>query len=133
VQINVVNHTRASGYARLARQALFAGEVEANANYLMVDDFIGQGGTLANFRGHLLASGARVIGATVLTGKSFSAKIGLTKETYDQLIEKHGLKLESWWCNEFSFDFDCLSESAARYLCRSQDADTIRSQIFAAR
>jgi hypothetical protein len=40
VQINVVNHTGATGFARLARQALFGGEVEVDANYFLVDDFV---------------------------------------------------------------------------------------------
>jgi hypothetical protein len=42
VQTNVVNHTGADGFSRLARQALFAGDVAEAATYLMVDDFIGQ-------------------------------------------------------------------------------------------
>lgn len=49
VQTNVVNHTGADGFSRLARQALFAGDVIDNTAYLIVDDFIGQGGTMANF------------------------------------------------------------------------------------
>jgi hypothetical protein len=54
VQKNLVGHTGASGFARLARQAVFAGDVEPDRDYVLVDDFIGQGGTLANLRGHLL-------------------------------------------------------------------------------
>ena len=50
VQTNVVSHTGADGYGRLARQAAFAGEVQSEREYVMVDDFIGQGGTLANLR-----------------------------------------------------------------------------------
>ena len=51
VQTNVVSHTGADGYGRLARQARFKGEVVKGCEYVMVDDFIGQGGTLANLRG----------------------------------------------------------------------------------
>jgi hypothetical protein len=45
VQSNTVGHTGASGFQRLANQAFFAGEVERGQQYLLVDDFIGQGGT----------------------------------------------------------------------------------------
>ena len=51
VQTNVVGHTGADSYSRLARQAAFGGEIERGRKYLMVDDFIEQGGTLANLRG----------------------------------------------------------------------------------
>jgi hypothetical protein len=43
-----VGHTGASGFARLAHQARFDGEIERGSLYLVVDDFVGQGGTLAN-------------------------------------------------------------------------------------
>ena len=65
VQINRVGHTKSSGWHRLAYQALFDGEVQAGRAYLLVDDFIGQGGTLANFRGFIEARGGRVVGALV--------------------------------------------------------------------
>lgn len=63
--MNVVGHTGANGFLRLARQAVFDGEVIAGAEYLLVDDFIGQGGTLANLKGYIESSGGIVLGATV--------------------------------------------------------------------
>lgn len=62
VQINVVGHTGADGFTRLARQAAFDGEVTPGTWYVLVDDFVGQGGTLANLRGHILSGGGRVDG-----------------------------------------------------------------------
>ena len=56
IQINRVTHTGASGYHRLASPALFEGEVKA-PTYLLVDDFIGQGGTLANLKGYVESQG----------------------------------------------------------------------------
>lgn len=53
VQINIVGHTGANGFARLARPAVFDGEVIRGAAYWLVDDFVGQGGTLANLKGHI--------------------------------------------------------------------------------
>ncbi len=51
VQTTIVSHAGASGFARLARQATFDGDIGAGVDYLVWDDFIGQGGTLANLRG----------------------------------------------------------------------------------
>jgi hypothetical protein len=132
VQVNVVGHTGANGFSRLARQALFGGDVIAGAEYLLVDDFIGQGGTLANLRGYIESNGGKVLGATVLTGKPYSAKISPTNEQLIALRLKHGNALETWWSEWFGHSFDCLTQSEARYLERSQDADTIRSRLIAA-
>jgi hypothetical protein len=51
VQSNTVGHTGANGFQRIANQARFFGQVSPGQYYLAVDDFVGQGGTLANLIG----------------------------------------------------------------------------------
>lgn len=128
VQSNIVNHTKATGFARLARPALFDGQVVAGTVYLMVDDFIGQGGTLANLRGFLMSHGGNVIGAVALTGKPHSARLHLSDERLAALREKHE-SLEFWWESRFGYGFDRLTESEARYLAETADAQRIRDRI----
>ena len=132
VQSNVVSHTGADGYGRLARQARFEGDVAAGREYLMVDDFIGQGGTLANLRGWIEKQDGRIIGAVGLTGKPYSAKLNPSREQLDELRQKHGRDFEKWWRGHFGHAFNCLTQSEARYLARSPDADTIRDRLAAA-
>ena len=135
VQTNVVGHTGASGYGRLARQAAFGGKVakgREHGKHVMVDDFIGQGGTLANLRGWVEKQGGTVVGAVGLTGKPYSAKLSPSKEQLHELRQKHGADFEKWWREHFGHAFDCLTQSEARYLARSPDADTIRDRLAAA-
>ncbi len=129
VQTNVVGHTGASGFARLARPALFDGEIESGREYLIVDDFVGQGGTLANLRGFIELKGGRVLAATVLTGKPYSAKLSLESTQLEELRKKHGNDFEKWWHKKFGYTFDCLTQSEARYLSKTEDADKIRDRI----
>jgi hypothetical protein len=129
VQANIVGHTGADGFSRLARQAKFDGIVTRFTNYILVDDFIGQGGTLANLRGFLIRNGACVIGGTVLTGKSYSAKLSSNEQQIIQLREKHGPELESWWLDHFGFGYQCLTHSEARYLLNTPTAQRVRDQI----
>ncbi|MDP2829990.1 MAG: phosphoribosyltransferase [Sulfuricellaceae bacterium] len=133
VQINKVGHTGASGYHRLAYPALFGGEVQQAATYLLVDDFIGQGGTLANLKGYIESLGGRVVLATTLTGKPYSAKLSPSIEIIAKLRQKHGTELENWWRKTFGYGFDRLTESEARYLERSDNADIIRNRLVEAR
>lgn len=132
VQVNVVSHTGADGFSRLARQAEFDGAIQPGAEYVMVDDFVGMGGTLANLRGHIEAHGGKVLAAVALTGKPHSARLRLTANTLDELRKKHGTELEHWWQERFSHAFDTLTESEARYLVRTPDAATVRNRIAAA-
>tara|TARA_R110002110_G_scaffold63319_2_gene176263 strand:- start:398 stop:1228 length:831 start_codon:yes stop_codon:yes gene_type:complete len=131
LQANRVSHTSASGYHRLATPAIFEGEVIEGAEYYLVDDFVGQGGTLANLRGFIEHAGGIVIGATTLTGQRRSAILAPSQETLEKLGVKHG-DLEEWWQKVFGYGFDFLTESEARYLFRSSDADRIREGIIAA-
>lgn len=131
IQINRVSHTGAGGYHRLASPALFSGPVD-EPEYFLVDDFIGQGGTLANLKGFVESHGASVIGATVLTGKAYSAKLRLTEETLQALRSKHGNEFEQWWTAAFGYGFEKLTESEARYLLRADNAHAISARIVAA-
>lgn len=133
VQANVVAHTGADGYGRLARQASFEGTLKKERTYVMIDDFVGQGGTLANLRGQILKSKGYVAGAICLTGKPYSARLALDKEQLNELRRIHGSTLEQWWREHFGHPFDCLTQSEARYLARSPDADEIRNRIAEAK
>lgn len=130
VQANWVGRTGRDGYYRLAVQPRFAGKVQVGEPYLLVDDFLGQGATLANLRGHVLTQGGRVVGATALTGKAHSAKLALQGGTLLKLRSIHG-KLEIWWRDQFRFGFDQFTESEARYLIARTDADRVRAEVIA--
>lgn len=129
VQVNVVSHTGADGFWRLARQAEFEGSVEIGREYVLVDDFVGMGGTLANLKGYIESKGGEVLAAVSLTGKPHSAKLAPTPERLHELREKHGNELENWWIGRFAHGFDALTESEARYLARTATVDTIRDRI----
>jgi hypothetical protein len=132
VQVNSVGHTGADGFQRLANQALFSGVVVPGQWYLIVDDFVGQGGTLANLIGCIRSQGGEVLGATVLTGKPYSAKLAPDEAQIRALRAKHGAELERWWEQSFGFGFECLTRSEARYLENTPDAQTIRDRLAAA-
>lgn len=132
VQTNTVGHTGASGFERLAKQALFAGEVTPQQRYLVVDDFVGQGGTLANLIGFIASRGGQVVTATVLTDKPYSAKLAPDDSLIQALREKHGQEFEDWWRRTLGFGYDSLIRSEARYLENSPDAHTIRDRLIAA-
>jgi hypothetical protein len=128
IQTRRAEHSGASGWWRLQSQALFSGEIKPGADYILLDDFLGMGGTFANLPGYVEAKGGRVVHMQALTGKPHSARIALTTETLDALRGKHG-GLEPWWRAEYGYGFDALTESEARDLVRAEDADTIRTRL----
>ena len=128
-QQNRVGHTKSSGFHRMATPALFGGLVLEGEYYLLIDDFIGQGGTLANMKGYIESKGGIVIGSVVMAGKDFSSRLKLQQSTLTELRSKHG-NLEPEWLTVFGYGFDFLTESEARYLVKTEDANRIRAEIL---
>lgn len=125
VQTNKVGHTRARAFQRLVTPATFDGPVQPGANYILVDDHVGLGGTLANLRGYVEAHGGNVVGMTALTESRDGRRISLRPETLDMLRARHGKALDQLWKSQFGYGIDCLTELEAQNLCRQPSVDAI--------
>jgi len=133
VQTNRAGHTGASGWHRIANPALFSGDVEDGRRYILVDDFLGMGGTFANMKGYIESKGGIVIAMVALTGKPRSRRVALRPETLKKLRDQYGKDFETWWETVSGADFSHLTEAEALYLVRAKHADTIRDRIAEAK
>ncbi len=136
VQANKAHRTQSDGVGRLLKRVNFDGAVVTGRNYLIVDDVITQGGTLADLKGYIENNGGNVIGASALSGKAHSAKMAVRKATLGQLRKQAGKELETWWQEQFNYDFAKLTESEARYLTKQihrNGIDTVRNNLIKAR
>lgn len=125
VQTNIVGHTRAPAFQRLVTPAIFGGPVRRGSNYVLVDDHVGLGGTLANLRGYVEAQGALVIAMTALTESREARRIALRSETLNMLRERHGKALDDLWLSQFGYGIDCLTQVEALILCRQPSVAAI--------
>ena len=128
-QSNKVGHTRADPWHRFVTQAEFAGIVTPGANYILVDDHVGFGGTLANLKGYIEQSGGVVLAMTTLTETPGARKIALQPETLEALRSMHGKELESIWQANFGYGLECCTQLEAGYLCRQQTINYIRRRM----
>lgn len=129
VQVNKVGHTHAKAFQRLVTPADFGGDVEAGAEYVLVDDHVGLGGTLANLRGHIEQRAATVVAMTALTESRDARVIALQPGTRDMLRTKHGQALDDLWKAQFGYGIDCLTEVEAQILCRQQSTAAIENLL----
>jgi hypothetical protein len=128
-QSDYVGHTKADGWHRLVTPATFIGTVIGNTDYIIVDDHVGFGGTLANLRGHIENQGGRVIAMTTLTQTRGASKIAVRPETSSMLQSKHGRELDQLWHKRFGHGTDCLTDIEAGYLARVQSLDAVRARM----
>jgi hypoxanthine-guanine phosphoribosyltransferase len=125
VQTNQPGRTGASKIERLFERAEFDGPVIPGRDYLIVDDAVTQGGTLAELRSYIESRGGRVVGATTLMGARDSHMLAPRRTTLQELRTKFP-DLESWWKNHVGYTLDALTESEARALLDRRSTDQIR-------
>lgn len=136
VQAAKVNRSAGDALHRLANQPPFTGKVEKGRDYVLIDDTLTQGGTLAQLKTHIEDNGGKVVLATALTGKDYSRKIALNSQSLADVRERFG-SIESWWRDQFGYGFEGLTESEARAILTLDkgrlDADALRDRVAAGR
>lgn len=136
VQAAKVNRSAGDALHRLANQPPFTGKVEKGRDYVLIDDTLTQGGTLAQLKTHIEDNGGKVVLATALTGKDYSRKITLNSQSLADVRERFG-SIEPWWRDQFGYGFEGLTESEARTILTLDkgrlDADALRDRVAAGR
>lgn len=130
MQSNRANRTNLSALDRVFSQATFTGPVEKNADYILVDDTLTQGGTFASLAAHIRAYGGNPIAAIALTGKNYSATLSQSDESLTQLRSHLG-DLEPAFRDATGYGFDALTASETRALIAWRPVDAVRTRIIA--
>ena len=130
VQTVKANHTDANAYERIVRQPMFDGHVEVGRNYVIIDDTVSMGGTLAALKGHIESNGGKVILGVTLTGYRDLDLVPLDK-TLSFIRNKHP-ELSEWWKNEFGFPVEYLTQGELGHFKKPNSLDEIRSRLIAA-
>jgi len=135
IQAEKVFRTNQSSDYRLAFSPNFIGEIEAGKDYLLVDDTMAMGGTLASLRGHIEAQSGQVVGATTLTGYSLNGlgDLALLPNMYHDLWQKHGAALDDFLNQQFGYGINCLTQGEAGHYRKAATLDAIRDRILAYR
>lgn len=98
--LNKPNHTGATALERLMRRAVFTGEIEEGAEYIIVDDHVTMGSTINDLRRYITENGGKVVAATTLTYSRNSVILSLSEgvkqrlaaiKNIDQLLQESGI------------------------------------------
>ncbi|MDP1581252.1 MAG: hypothetical protein Q8M02_13335 [Candidatus Didemnitutus sp.] len=114
VQSNVVYHTLAAARERITQQPAFTGKVP-RGTYLIVDDVVTFGSTLANLRGHIEGHGSKVAGASTLGAGIFAARIKPDPAVLTSLQQRFGHEL-AHTTRALGFPPGCLTNKEAWFL-----------------
>ncbi|MBP1713691.1 MAG: hypothetical protein H6Q42_1894, partial [Deltaproteobacteria bacterium] len=94
IQINDVAHTGKGAIDRLFAQAEFEGDVVPGATYVILDDVVTTGGTLANLKGFIESKGGRVKAIQTIGAAQFATNLKIMPATLKKLREAYGQSLK---------------------------------------
>ena len=114
-------------------QAAKAGNKQAGQNYLVVDDTLTMGGTIASLRGYVENHGGKVVAALVMTAHEGAVDLAVKAKMLAGIAEKHGPMMNEFWQETFGYGIDKLTQGEAGHLRAAPTVDAIRDRITAAR
>ncbi|WP_445344878.1 phosphoribosyltransferase [Acinetobacter bohemicus] len=130
VQTVKANHTNAGAYERIVRQPRFDGYVQEGRNYIIVDDTVAMGGTLAALKGYIESRGGKVLKAVTLTGLTVPEfDIVPSEKMLKSVLSKHP-DLSEWWQYEFGFPIEYLTQGELGHLRTPSSLDEIRNRLI---
>lgn len=90
-QMKDFSKDKSRGWVRIAHRSTFYGEIDKKTPYVIVDDVITLGGTLADLRSFILGKGGRVIGmSTIASNEGNDVQIRLDPRNQEKLEKFYG-------------------------------------------
>lgn len=132
VQSNLVRRTDQGADYRLANSPTFVGHIISGRAYLLVDDTLTMGGTLAALRGHVLAQGGVVLGAVVMTAHPDALSLKIKPSMIQSIVSRHGDEMHRLCREVFGYELECLTQGEAGHFRKAASADMLRDRLAAA-
>jgi hypothetical protein len=129
VQITKVYHTGADPMERLALRPEFSGPVAMGANYVLLDDVMSFGGTLAELAHYIQIKGGVVRDIAVIVNAGRNKSLSPDIKTLRILNERFGNEI----IEIFGVDINALTANEAQYLVGFRSTDEIRNRLTKAK
>jgi adenine/guanine phosphoribosyltransferase-like PRPP-binding protein len=133
VQREKVGRTGAGSDHRLAFNPTFEGDVYPSQKYLILDDTLTMGGTVASLRGYVENNGGTVVGASVMVAHEGALELPIKPSMLAAIEKKHGPAINDYWKETFGYGIERLTQGEAGHLKAAVSVESIRDRISEAR
>lgn len=133
IQSDKVSRTNTGADYRLAFNPRFEGDVRQGQKYLIIDDTLTMGGTIASLRGYVENRGGKIVAACVMTAHEKALNLPVKSSMLAAIENKHGPSVNQFWQETFGYGTEKLTQGEAGHLKSAKTVDTIRERITAAR
>jgi len=123
-QTNVTAHTGEGMMSRLLKRPEFAGGVVRDGKYVLVDDVVTSGGSVAALADYIESKGGKVVGTVFLANAARTGTLSPDAEIVASLRKRFGNDITK----ELQIEPEALTKQEAAYLNRFPDADALRAR-----
>jgi hypothetical protein len=128
VQSNKAHHTGAKAMERLISRPLFDGPVQKGGRYVLVDDVLTSGSTLAEMADHIRAGGGEVVGTYVIANVARDVTMDPRRQDVRAIKERYGEQVRQL----FQLEPEALTAAEARYIIGHRDAAELAGRAASA-
>jgi hypothetical protein len=137
-QVTKAYRTGSGADHRLAVHPEFDGQLTSDADYIIIDDTMTTGGTLADLRGFVQEQGGKVIGMAALVAHPGAVGIAIKPGMLADILARHppqdaSLGMDDFWRAEYGHGIACLTQGEAGHLRAARSVDAIRDRLLTAR
>jgi len=133
VQTNHVGRTDQKADFRLLFSPDFLGEIEVGRDYVLLDDTLTMGGTVAALRGYIESHGGHVLGAAVMTAHPGALDIAIKTSMIERIGARHGDAMQILCQEVLGHGLEGLTQGEAGHFRAASSADSLRNRFAAAR
>lgn len=129
VQVTRAGRTASDPMERMLKRPQFAGHVAKGGQYVLVDDVVTMGGTLAELSNYIHSQGGTVLGAVSLTNATRTGTLDVSPRRQELLRGRFGPTITDL----FGVEPNALTGPEAGYLGNFRSSDALRARADAAR
>ncbi|WLP54083.1 phosphoribosyltransferase [Agrobacterium fabrum] len=133
-QMKEFSKDKSNGWVRIAHRSQFYGEIDKGAPYVIVDDVMTLGGTLADLRSFILSKGGDVIGMSTIASKDgIDTPIHLGAEMQEKLEKCYGKDFAEFCDDLLGHDHTCLTRPEASRILDCASHVVLRKKVVRGR
>ncbi len=128
-QTNYVDRTHEDEIGKLLTPIAFDGNIIEGQEYILVDDAVGQGGTLSSLRHFIENNGGIVVDVTAFGSGRYASRLSVKPETIKKIETEHGREQTEKFLKDFNIagTLESLTEKQARKIL-SKSLDELRAE-----
>lgn len=129
VQSTKVGRTGKGADYRLVHNPAFSGSVSPGQSYVILDDTLSMGGTLASLHGYIANRGGRVLAASAMTAHPGALQLPVSQKLLHRIDARHGPEMSALCEELLGHELGYLTQGEAGHFRAAASVEAMRDRL----